>query len=151
MVSKPPIWRQYAMIKWCSEDYTLLGRDAVGFEVLTAVVMKSSLLTFNGLHGVISQKIELSITTSVRTSNPTQCSPAKRLLTLHSTIRETTDQENPPLYPTHPPEVPVPKHHPTLPTVSAYVDMLWCWQENLQTNQQKTDLQRTPEDRTLHC
>jgi hypothetical protein len=36
----------------------------VGFEVLTSVVMKSSdfwditpLLTFNGLHGVITQKI----------------------------------------------------------------------------------------------
>jgi hypothetical protein len=29
-------------------------------------------LTFNGLHGVISQKIELSITTAVRTSNPTE-------------------------------------------------------------------------------
>jgi hypothetical protein len=28
-------------------------------------------LTFNGLHGVISQKIELFITTAVRTSNPT--------------------------------------------------------------------------------
>jgi hypothetical protein len=27
------------------------------------------LLTFNGLHGVISQKIELFITTAVRTSN----------------------------------------------------------------------------------
>jgi hypothetical protein len=29
-------------------------------------------LTFNGLHGVISQKTELFITTAVRTSNPTQ-------------------------------------------------------------------------------
>jgi hypothetical protein len=29
------------------------------------------LLTFNGLHGVISQKIVLFITTAVRTSNPT--------------------------------------------------------------------------------
>jgi hypothetical protein len=29
-------------------------------------------LTFNGLHGVISQKIELFITTAVRTSSPTQ-------------------------------------------------------------------------------
>jgi hypothetical protein len=29
-------------------------------------------LTFNGLHGVISPKIELFITTAVRTSNPTQ-------------------------------------------------------------------------------
>jgi hypothetical protein len=28
-------------------------------------------MTFNGLHGVISQKIELFITTAVRTSNPT--------------------------------------------------------------------------------
>jgi hypothetical protein len=28
-------------------------------------------LAFNGLHGVISQKIEFSITTTVRTSNPT--------------------------------------------------------------------------------
>jgi hypothetical protein len=28
-------------------------------------------LTFNGLHGVISQKMELFITTAVRTSNPT--------------------------------------------------------------------------------
>jgi hypothetical protein len=28
-------------------------------------------LTFNGLHGVISQKIVLFITTNVRTSNPT--------------------------------------------------------------------------------
>jgi hypothetical protein len=28
-------------------------------------------LTFNGLHGVISQKTELFITTAVRTSNPT--------------------------------------------------------------------------------
>jgi hypothetical protein len=28
-------------------------------------------LTFNGLHGVISQKMELFITTVVRTSNPT--------------------------------------------------------------------------------
>jgi hypothetical protein len=28
-------------------------------------------LTFNGLHGIISQKIELLITTAVRTSNPT--------------------------------------------------------------------------------
>jgi hypothetical protein len=27
-------------------------------------------LTFNGLHGVISQKLELFITTAVRTSNP---------------------------------------------------------------------------------
>jgi hypothetical protein len=27
-------------------------------------------LTFNGLHGVISQKIVLFITTAVRTSNP---------------------------------------------------------------------------------
>jgi hypothetical protein len=27
-------------------------------------------LTFNGLHGVISQKIEFFITTAVRTSNP---------------------------------------------------------------------------------
>jgi hypothetical protein len=27
-------------------------------------------LTFNGLHGVISQKIKLFITTAVRTSNP---------------------------------------------------------------------------------
>jgi hypothetical protein len=27
-------------------------------------------LTFNGLHGVISHKIELFITTAVRTSNP---------------------------------------------------------------------------------
>jgi hypothetical protein len=31
-------------------------------------------LTFNRLHGVISQKIELFITTSVRTSNPTMWS-----------------------------------------------------------------------------
>jgi hypothetical protein len=30
------------------------------------------LLTFNGLHCVISQKTELFITTGVRTSNPTQ-------------------------------------------------------------------------------
>jgi hypothetical protein len=29
-------------------------------------------LTFNGLHGVISQKIVLSVTIAVRTSNPTQ-------------------------------------------------------------------------------
>jgi hypothetical protein len=29
-------------------------------------------LTFNGLHGIISHKIELFITTTVRTSNPTQ-------------------------------------------------------------------------------
>jgi hypothetical protein len=29
-------------------------------------------LTFNGLHGVISQKIVLFITTAVRTSNPTK-------------------------------------------------------------------------------
>jgi hypothetical protein len=29
-------------------------------------------LTFNGLYGVISQKIELFITTAVRTSNPAQ-------------------------------------------------------------------------------
>jgi hypothetical protein len=29
------------------------------------------LLTFNGLHGVISQKIELFITTAVGPSNPT--------------------------------------------------------------------------------
>jgi hypothetical protein len=29
-------------------------------------------LTFNGLHGVISQKIVLFITTAVRTSNPAQ-------------------------------------------------------------------------------
>jgi hypothetical protein len=29
-------------------------------------------LTFNGLHGVISQKIVLFITTAVRTSNPTR-------------------------------------------------------------------------------
>jgi hypothetical protein len=28
-------------------------------------------LTFNGLHGIISQKIELFITTAVRTSSPT--------------------------------------------------------------------------------
>jgi hypothetical protein len=28
-------------------------------------------LTFNGLHGIISQKIVLSLTTTVRTSNPT--------------------------------------------------------------------------------
>jgi hypothetical protein len=28
-------------------------------------------LTFNGLHGIISQEIELSITTAVRTSHPT--------------------------------------------------------------------------------
>jgi hypothetical protein len=27
-------------------------------------------LTFNGLHGIISQKIELFISTAVRTSNP---------------------------------------------------------------------------------
>jgi hypothetical protein len=31
-------------------------------------------LTFNGLHGVISQKIELFITTAVRISKPTECS-----------------------------------------------------------------------------
>jgi hypothetical protein len=29
-------------------------------------------LTFNGLHGIISQKIELFVTTSMRTSDPTQ-------------------------------------------------------------------------------
>jgi hypothetical protein len=29
-------------------------------------------LTFNGIHGVISQEIELFITTAVRTSNPTE-------------------------------------------------------------------------------
>jgi hypothetical protein len=30
------------------------------------------MLTFNGLHGVISRKIELFLTTAVRTSNPTR-------------------------------------------------------------------------------
>jgi hypothetical protein len=40
-------------------------RNSVEFQVLTAVVMKSSILwnttplNFNGLHGVISQKMEL--------------------------------------------------------------------------------------------
>jgi hypothetical protein len=40
-------------------------RNPVGFEVITAVVMKSSILSnttplnFNGLYGVISQKMEL--------------------------------------------------------------------------------------------
>jgi hypothetical protein len=29
-------------------------------------------LTFNGLHGIISQKIVLFITTAVRTANPTK-------------------------------------------------------------------------------
>jgi hypothetical protein len=29
-------------------------------------------LTFNGLHGVIAQKIQIFITTGVRTSNPTK-------------------------------------------------------------------------------
>jgi hypothetical protein len=33
--------------------------------------MKSRLLTFNGLHGVISQKVEVFIITAVRTSDPT--------------------------------------------------------------------------------
>jgi hypothetical protein len=36
--------------------------------------------TFDGLHGVISQKIELFITTAVRTSNPTQGSSIGRVL-----------------------------------------------------------------------
>jgi hypothetical protein len=48
----------------------------VGFEVITAVVIKSTIsllatCTLNGLHGVISQKMILFITTAVRTSNPT--------------------------------------------------------------------------------
>jgi hypothetical protein len=30
-------------------------------------------LTLNGLHGIISQKTELFITTAVRTSSPTKC------------------------------------------------------------------------------
>jgi hypothetical protein len=35
-------------------------------------VLPKRQLTFNGLHGVISKKIELIITTAVRTSHPTQ-------------------------------------------------------------------------------
>lgn len=50
--------------------------------VLAGIILRSSrwmrheppkrLLTFNGLQGVISQKIELFITIAVRTSNPTR-------------------------------------------------------------------------------
>jgi hypothetical protein len=39
-----------------AEDFYLLGYKAM--------------LTFNGLHEVVSQKLELFITTAVRTSNP---------------------------------------------------------------------------------
>jgi hypothetical protein len=47
--------------------------NAAGFEVLTAVVMKSTIF-WDGLHSIISQKMVLFITTAVRTSNPTQSS-----------------------------------------------------------------------------
>jgi hypothetical protein len=36
------------------------------------------MLTFNGLHSIISQKIELFITTAVRILNPTKSYPQKQ-------------------------------------------------------------------------
>jgi hypothetical protein len=38
---------------------------------MEAAFSSESHLTFNGLHGVISQEIELFISTAVRTSDPT--------------------------------------------------------------------------------
>jgi hypothetical protein len=53
-------------IKWIPfQEFYLLGYNA-----MRSVESPKRLLTFNRLHGVISQKIELFIPTSVRTSDP---------------------------------------------------------------------------------
>jgi hypothetical protein len=39
---------------------------------MEAICSSETSVDFNGLHGVISQKIELLITTALRTSNPTE-------------------------------------------------------------------------------
>jgi hypothetical protein len=53
-----------------------IEENYIGFEVLTAVVMKSSIFWDISpcipVHGITSQKIELFVTTTVRTSNPTK-------------------------------------------------------------------------------
>jgi hypothetical protein len=41
-------------------------------EIISATNQQASRLTLNGLHGVVSQKLILFITTAVKTSNPTQ-------------------------------------------------------------------------------
>jgi hypothetical protein len=53
--SKKPAWKHVALLATCFR------------------VPPKRQLTFNGLHGVISQKTELSITTTVRTSNTIEC------------------------------------------------------------------------------
>jgi hypothetical protein len=57
------------------EEFYLLGYGAMSSiesqPTFLEVVPPKRWMTFNGLHGVISQKIELFITTAVRTSNLT--------------------------------------------------------------------------------
>jgi hypothetical protein len=51
-------------------------------------------LTFNGLHGVISQKIELFITTAVRTSNPAELLKFANLFTRCQHLLDTVTEES---------------------------------------------------------
>jgi hypothetical protein len=55
--SMKPAWKQMASIPWRWRRHVPPKRQ----------------LTFNGLRGVTSQKIDFFITTDVRTSNPTKC------------------------------------------------------------------------------
>jgi hypothetical protein len=57
-----------------SRDFTPVSFLAYSSTLKMEVTCSSetSVSTFSGLHGIISQKIELFITTAVRTSNPTE-------------------------------------------------------------------------------
>jgi hypothetical protein len=59
-----------ALLAVCFDDGVLLGlffNPEDGGDMIPQNVY----LTFNGLHGIVSQKTGLFITTAVRTSNPT--------------------------------------------------------------------------------
>jgi hypothetical protein len=68
-LSNKPAWKQLALLATCFHAGFLLG---LFFDPEDGddVPLKPRLI-FNGLHGVISQKIVFFITTAVRTSNPT--------------------------------------------------------------------------------
>jgi hypothetical protein len=53
-----------------SEKFYLLAYNAIQAVESQPTCSTKTLVTFNGLHSIMSQKIELFITTAVRTSNP---------------------------------------------------------------------------------